>query len=95
MFMKRQKRVLRSRVLYKCWCGRFTHEWASIVKENGANQPAKIVSTEYYIKLAIKQQCKKLRGAVVRTVASADLQRTHDEMELLLAMCTEMCPHSA
>ena len=32
-------------------------------------------------------------GAVVRTVAPADLQRTLDEMELSLAMCAEMCPH--
>jgi uncharacterized protein (DUF983 family) len=32
-------------------------------------------------------------GAVVRTVAAADLQRTLDVMELSLGMCTEMCPH--
>jgi len=32
-------------------------------------------------------------GAVVRTVAPADLQRTLDEMELSLAMCSAMCPH--
>jgi hypothetical protein len=32
-------------------------------------------------------------GTVVRTVAPADLQRTLDEMEISLAMCTEMCPH--
>jgi hypothetical protein len=32
-------------------------------------------------------------GAVVRAVMPADLQRTLDEMELSLAMCTEMCPH--
>ena len=30
-------------------------------------------------------------GAVVRTVA--DLQRTLDEMELSVVMCSEMCPH--
>ena len=32
-------------------------------------------------------------GAVVRTVAPADLQRTLDEMEVSLGMCAEMCPH--
>jgi len=32
-------------------------------------------------------------GAVVRNVAAADLQRTLDEMELSLVMCTAMCPH--
>ena len=32
-------------------------------------------------------------GAIVRIVAPADLQRTLNEMELSLVMCTEMCPH--
>jgi hypothetical protein len=32
-------------------------------------------------------------GAIVRTVPAADLQRTFDEMELTLDLCTEMCPH--
>lgn len=29
---------------------------------------------------------------VVRTVPAADLQKTIDEMELTLDMCSEMCP---
>jgi hypothetical protein len=32
-------------------------------------------------------------GAILRTVALADLQRTLDEMELSLVMCTALCPH--
>ena len=32
-------------------------------------------------------------GTVVRTVPVADLQRTLDDMELTLDVCTEMCPH--
>jgi uncharacterized protein (DUF983 family) len=32
-------------------------------------------------------------GAVVHTVATADLQRMLDEMELSLEICTETCPH--
>lgn len=32
-------------------------------------------------------------GAVIRILKAADLQRTLDEMELSLQMCTEMCPH--
>jgi hypothetical protein len=31
-------------------------------------------------------------GLVVRTVPAADLQKTLDEMELTLDMCSEMCP---
>ncbi len=32
-------------------------------------------------------------AAVIRTVAVADLQRTLDEMELALDLCTAMCPY--
>jgi hypothetical protein len=32
-------------------------------------------------------------GVVIRTLAAADLQRTPDEMELSLVMCTAMSPH--
>ena len=32
-------------------------------------------------------------GTILRTVAVGDLQRTLDEMELSLVMCSKMCPH--
>jgi hypothetical protein len=32
-------------------------------------------------------------GALVRTVPTADLERTLTEMELTLDFCTEACPH--
>jgi uncharacterized protein (DUF983 family) len=31
-------------------------------------------------------------GLVIRTVPAADLQRTLDEMELTLSVCSELCP---
>ena len=37
-------------------------------------------------------QCNEC-GTIVRRVAPADLQRTLDEMELSLGVCSEMCPH--
>lgn len=36
--------------------------------------------------------CNECR-AILRSVALADLQRTLDEMELSLTMCTAMCPN--
>jgi len=32
-------------------------------------------------------------GTILRTVAVGDLQRTLDEMELSLEMCSAICPH--